>query len=201
MAPFEFFFSLYGLVLGLSVSVIATGFATAIQHRRRVRIGWLTPLLAAFVCLDIASFWETAWNAFRDLPFSYGLLVAGLVIALVYFTAASLVFPHQVEEDTALDDHFWANKRPTLLLMIAANTLLVLATSALVHGTPRGDTLSMHYAATWLLYVVLILPAALSRRRWLVATLIGLHTAVYLAIAALTLTGTPPVASVPAATP
>ncbi|WP_167309524.1 hypothetical protein [Brevundimonas naejangsanensis] len=53
---FEFFFSFYGLVLGLSVAVTATGLATAIQHRKKIQIGWLTPLLALFVCLDIASF-------------------------------------------------------------------------------------------------------------------------------------------------
>ena len=187
MSPFEFFFSLFGLVLGLSISVIASGLATAIQHRRTVRIGWLTPLLAAFVALDIASFWETAWQGFRDLPFSYGLLVAGLVIALVYFVAASLVFPHRIEDGASLDDHFWANKRPTLLLMVAANTLLLLAMAAVVQGTPRGRSLLLNYGATWLLYVLLILPAALSRRRALVATLIGLHTVIYLLLAAATL--------------
>lgn len=187
MSPFEFFFSFYGLILGLSVSVIATGFATVIQHRRTVCIGGLTPLLATFLALDIASFWEVAWTSFRDLPFSYGLLVAGMVIALVYFIAASLVFPHRIEDGMSLDEHFWANKRPTLLLMIAANTLLVLATMALVQGTPRGQALTLNYGMTWLLYVALILPAALSRRRAVVTALIGLHTAIYLALAVITL--------------
>ena len=189
MSPFDYFFTLYGLVLGLSVSVIATGLATAIQHRRSLRIGWLTPLLAAFVCLDIASFWETAWQAFRGLPFSYGLLVAGLAIALVYFVAASLVFPHRIEDGLALDDHFWANKRPTLLLTSAANTLLVLAVIALARGKGSSGMVAS-YAITWGLYVVLIVPAALSRRRWLVVTCLGLHTAVYLSIAVANLAGT-----------
>lgn len=193
MSACEFFFSFYGLVLGLSVSVIATGLATAIQHRRTVRIGWLTPLLAVFVALDIASFWDAAWNAFRDLPFSYGLLVAGLVVALVYFVAASLVFRHQIEDGMSLDNHFWANKKPTLLLMIAANTLLVLATAGLIFGTPNGRFLSLYYGATWLLYLLLILPAALSRSRRLVATMLGLHTAIYLALAVARLVTAKPV--------
>lgn len=62
MGTFEFFFSFYGLVLGLSVAVIATGLATSIQHRAQVRMGWLTPMLALFVCLDIVSFWSNAWG-------------------------------------------------------------------------------------------------------------------------------------------
>ena len=191
MSPFDYFFTLYGLVLGLSVSVIATGLAAAIQHRRSVRIGALTPLLAAFVCLDIASFWETAWQAFRGLPFSYGLLVAGLVIALVYFVAASLVFPHRIEDGLALDDHFWANKRPALLLTTTANTLLVLAVIALTRGKGSAALIA-NYAVTWGLYIVLIVPAALSGRRWLVVTLLGLHTAIYLVLAGITLAQTSP---------
>ena len=93
MSAFEFFFSFYGLLLGLSVAVIATGAARAFKHRKTVRVGWLTTLLATFVALDIATFWDAAWNNFRHLSFSYGLIVAGLVIATVYFIAASLLFP------------------------------------------------------------------------------------------------------------
>ena len=72
MSAFEFFFSFYGLLLGLSVAAIATGVATVIHHRRRVQIGWLTPTLATFVALDIASFWGSAWTNFKEMPFSYG---------------------------------------------------------------------------------------------------------------------------------
>jgi tetrahydromethanopterin S-methyltransferase subunit G len=97
LSAFEFFFGFYGMVLGLSVAVIATGFATSIQHRKAIRIGWLTLLLALFVSLDIATFWDAAWHTFRDAPFSYGMLVIGLAIALVYFIAASLIFPHQID--------------------------------------------------------------------------------------------------------
>ena len=121
MSAFEFFFSFYGLLLGLSLAVIATGAATAIQHRHKIRIGRLTPLLAVFVALDVASFWDFAWTTFRDVPFSYGLLVASLAVAVVYFIAASLVFPHQIEDGMSLDDHFWANRKVALLLTTAAN--------------------------------------------------------------------------------
>lgn len=83
MSPFEFFFGFYGLVLGLSVAAVATRLATSIQQRRTVRIGKLTPLLAGFFGLDIASLRDTASTSFRDVQYSYGLLVAGLVIAVV----------------------------------------------------------------------------------------------------------------------
>lgn len=184
MSAFEFFFSFYGLLLGLSAAVIATGLATAIQHRRAIRIGWLTPMLALFVGLDIANFWDSAWTNFRDLPFSYGLLVAGLAIALVYFIAASLVFPHQVENGMSLDDHFWANKTVVLLLTVAANFLLMLAAVGANLGKPGGDNVIIGYVLTLVLYVALVVPAAFARKPRLFAVLIGSHIVIYFLIAA-----------------
>ncbi len=184
MSAFEFFFSFYGLLLGFSVAVVATGLVLAIQHRKTVRIGWLTPLLAVFVGLDIASFWDQAWTNFQHLPFSYGLLVAGLAIAVTYFIAASMVFPLKLEEVTSLDEHFWANKKIVLLLLMAANLLGVAASVGANIGRPGGAGLLMSYAVTLLIYVGLTLPAALARKPRLVAITLGLQVAIYLFVAA-----------------
>ena len=185
MSAFEFFFSFYGLLLGLSAAVIATGLATAIQHRKKIRIGWLTPLLALFVGLDIASFWDFAWTIFRDIPFSYGLLVVGLVIALVYFVAASLVFPHDIEDGLSLDDHFWANKKLVLLLTTVANVLAVVAMIPVIMSKAGGAFLLGNYAVTVSLYVALVVPAAFARKKTLFAWLIGIHIVIYLLLAGL----------------
>jgi len=183
MSAFEFFFSFYGLVLGLSVAVIATGFATAIQHRRAIRIGWLTLLLALFVALDIATFWDAAWHTFRTAPYTYGMLVVGLTIALVYFLAASLVFPHQIEDGMDLDDHFWANKKSVLLLTTAANSLMVCVSVALQWGKPGFASLAQAMGGLLALYAALVVSAAMTRsRRWF-AGLLGLHVLLYLIIA------------------
>ena len=185
MSAFEFFFSFYGLVLGLSVAAIATGLALAIQNRRTVKVGFLTPLLATFVALDIASFWDFAWTIFRDAPFSYGLLVMGLLIALTYFVAASLVFPYAATERPSLDDHFWANKRTVLLLTTLANLIALALATPFVLALPDGGRIIISYAVTVTLYLVLIVPAAFARKRALFITLVGLHVVIYLAIAVL----------------
>ena len=185
MSAFEFFFSFYGLLLGLSVAVIATGVATAVQHRKTIRIGWLTPLLALFVGLDVATFWDSAWNNFRHLPFSYGLLVAGLAIATTYFIAASLVFPQQIEDGMSLDDHFWANRRQVLLLLVAANLISVAVLVPVNMARMGGANLLATYGLYVAIYIGLIVPAAFVRKAWLVGALVGLHTAIYLAIAVL----------------
>jgi tetrahydromethanopterin S-methyltransferase subunit G len=186
VSAFEFFFSFYGLVLGLSLAVIATGLATAIQHRRKVRIGWLTPVLALFVVLDVASFWDFAWTVFRDVPFSYGLLVASLVVAVVYFIAASLVFPHQIEDGMSLDDHFFANKKVVLLLTTAANVLALLVAAPILAGKPTAAMLMMNYGSALVFYVALVVPAAFIDNRKVFAWLTGIHIGIYLFSAIIT---------------
>lgn len=185
MSAFEFYFSFYGLALGLSVAVIATGLATAIQHRKTIRIGWLTLLLALFVGLDIATFWDAAWHAFRDAPFSYGMLVIGLAIALVYFIAASLVFPHQIVDGLDLDEHFWINKKIVLLLTTVANTIMVAISAVQIMDQPGARMVLLNYAIVYPLYLILIVPAALTRSKRLFTGLVGLHVLIYLAIACL----------------
>ena len=54
MRAFDLLFSFFGLVLGLSVAVIATAAARAFKHRKTVPSGWKTPMHATFVTLILA---------------------------------------------------------------------------------------------------------------------------------------------------
>ncbi|MNU42918.1 hypothetical protein [Brevundimonas sp. CEF1] len=187
MSAFEFFFSFYGLVLGLSVTVIATGVARAFKHRKTVPVGWKTPMLAAFVALDIATFWDAAWTNFSTAPYSYGLLIAGLVVAMIYFVATSLIFPEPEDEAPNLDSHFWANKRAVMLLLILAN-LMMLAGAVWMNLTKsNGMEVAISYGFNLFIYLALVIPAALTRRAWVFALTVGLHIAVYLYLVGLSI--------------
>ncbi len=128
MSAFEFFFSFYGLLLGLSVAELVGGFARVLHERQRVRFGWLTPLLAVFVAIDLATFWNQAWVFFRGAPFNPALLLVGLVIAATFYIAASVTFPRVsaegVETRLDLDEHFWAHRRVVFGCVLAANALV-----------------------------------------------------------------------------
>lgn len=135
MSAFEFFFSFYGLLLGLSVAELVGGFSRVLHERERIRFGWLTPLLAVFVAIDIATFWNQAWVIFRFAPFNFALLVLGLVVAGTFYVAASVTFPRVATEGRALnlDDHFWAHRRIVFACVLAAN-LIVAATFFAITG-------------------------------------------------------------------
>ncbi len=66
MTIFEMVFNLIGLVLGLALVEVLGGLAKTIKSRPEQRISWLTPLLGAWVVLDVSAFWGISWEV-RDL--------------------------------------------------------------------------------------------------------------------------------------
>ena len=98
MDAFNFAFSLFAIVLGLSLVEVLTGFARALRRRRVVHLGWLTPMVAMFVMLDLTSFWESGWASRRFVSPQYGILLIGLLVSGLYYLAASLVFPSEFGE-------------------------------------------------------------------------------------------------------
>jgi len=136
MSAFEFFFSFYGLLLGLSVAELVGGFARVLHERQRVRFGWLTPLLAIFVAMDVATFWSQAWTIFQGAPFNLSLLFVGLVVAATFYVAASVTFPRVTAEGVGdrvdLDQHFWAHRRLVFTCVLAANLIVAALLSTLM---------------------------------------------------------------------
>ena len=125
MSAFEFYFSFYGLLLGLSAAEVTNGLANAIGSRRSVAIGWLTPLLAFFFLTDIVSFWIFAWGARELIDIDWSPLFLGLAIAVTYYLAAALVFPRQVSEWPSLDEYYWKHKRLVIGGVALANAVVV----------------------------------------------------------------------------
>ncbi|MNL27343.1 hypothetical protein D3C87_1489300 [compost metagenome] len=128
MSAFEFFFSFYGLLLGLSVAELVGGFARVLHERERIRFGWLTPALALFVAIDIATFWNQAWVIFRGAPFNTFLLLVSLSVAATFYVAASVTFPRVSAEGAHdrvdLDAHFWAHRKLVFGCILAANLIV-----------------------------------------------------------------------------
>ena len=179
MSPFEFFFSFYGLLLGLSVAELVSGFSRVLHERQRVRFGGLTPLLALFVAMDVATFWSQAWTIFRGAPFSLALLFVGLTVAATFYIAASITFPRVtaegVEQKIDLDDHFWAHRRLIFTCILAANLIVVTIFISLMLADAGFATMSN--ARLWMGFGVFSLgtaAAAFAPRKWAGCALIVL---------------------------
>jgi len=138
VGPFEFYLSFYGLLLGLSVAAVASGMLDVIGARHRIRIGRLTLLLAAFVFFDITSFWVYLWGFREYVSVSSATMVGGLVVALIYYASAGLVFPRNVAEWPDLDEHYRANKRLVTGGILLANAI-VMAVTIWLRPAPVAD--------------------------------------------------------------
>lgn len=121
MTPFEFVFPLFGLLIGLSYAEILGGLARVLKAPGEARVGWLTPLLAVMLLINLTMFWYASWN-FRDagLPTREGLLQM-LTMSGSYYLAASMLFPHAVHDGFELDAFFMENKRVAVLAIAACN--------------------------------------------------------------------------------
>lgn len=131
MSNFDFVFTLFGLLLGLSLAEVLGGFGRALQKRRKVRIGWLAPLLGLVVLLDVSSFWLVAWAVRDAIPIAYFPMMCGVLICGLYYLVATLVFPHDLHEWTDLDLYYFAHKWQVIGGVIGCNALALGALVAL----------------------------------------------------------------------
>ena len=123
MSNFEFVFSLFGLLLGLALAELLSGLGTAIQSRKKIKVGWLTPLLGLFVALDVTSFWTLAWSIRDQIPAHYFAMMAGLLVNGLYYLVARLVFPREPEEWPDYDAYYFAHRKLVLGGVVVCNLL------------------------------------------------------------------------------
>lgn len=120
-------------------------------------------MLAAFVAIDIATFWNQAWVIFRGAPYNFALLVVGLVIAAVFYIAASVTFPRVSvdggKERIDLDTHFWAHRRLVFACILAAN-LIVVALMVALAGSNAGFAEIAWSSSLWAGLVLFVVSAA-----------------------------------------
>lgn len=124
MTQFELVFALFGLLIGLAIAEVLSGFARAVRLRRSrkaVRVGWLTPLLGLFVILDLLTFWVVAYGARDQLGADSLTLVCVLAIVGTYYLAAALIFPEDPDEWPDFDDHYDRQNRAVIGGLLAAN--------------------------------------------------------------------------------
>ena len=163
MSAFDFAFTLFGLLLGLSLAELFGGFARALRARRRIRIGWLSPLLALLMIIDLISFWVGAWNDRASITVTFPTLLFGAAIAGLYYMAAALVFPDDIDRGRDLDDYFMTQKL-WVVLAIQVSNWLVIAGNIILHGNFFTSAHTLIQPALWLSAGIALI---LARPRWL----------------------------------
>lgn len=142
MTPFQSYYSFFTLLIGLAVAAVARGFGTLWQTRQRTRVGYLTPLLAAFLLLDMSRFWLALWARQEIAPLGPVALASILCVTLPYVFVTTIIFPDDVAEWQSLDDYYDAHSRVIFCALLVSKVAgyaadgVLFKTSLRVHDLP-----------------------------------------------------------------
>jgi hypothetical protein len=173
---FGFMFGFYGLLLGLAVAEVASGFSRAYDERDKRKIGIVAPLFGVLLLVDLISFWMNAW-AYRDLPdVSYLIALAVALVALLYYFAATQVFPKATEKDT-LDNHIMEHRHVVIFCVLMSNLITQVPNAVSAFKTPWPASQIGLWAGLNVIYYVLLCGAALARSKRIVIILVAVAIA------------------------
>ncbi|WP_271077836.1 hypothetical protein [Aurantiacibacter sp. MUD61] len=193
MTDFEFIFVLYALILGLSLVELLGGLGRALEYEfardaegddAGFRIGWLTPLMAIFVMVDLMSFWMFAWTVRPLVTVSPQMLLGVMAFASAYYLAARLVFPADPERFRDLDTHYFRVSRTIFGILIA---LVFVQWAYLITISEIREVLFSTRSASLTIFFVAMMGAAMIFRNRhiqavLLVALIGRYLVLYLII-------------------
>lgn len=131
MSPFDFLFALFSLLLGLAMAEILQGFGKVMKFHararagleRRVRVGWLVPLLALYVLLSQLFFWTQTYNIQGRVPFNYVALLVVTAVVGGYYLLSVLVWPDELDEWPDFDTYYDQHNR----MILGGNLVLAIA--------------------------------------------------------------------------
>lgn len=141
MSAFEFLFSFYGLLLGLTLVEVVSGFSRALDAREERPMGYILPLLTGVMIMDIATQWGSAWRDFREVDFSFRYLVAALFMTLAYYFSATQLFPRDRSAVKSLDEHFFKHRLAILGGVLFANVLVTYDAMSKEFATNGADAM------------------------------------------------------------
>ena len=169
MSAFEFLFSFYGLLLGLSIAEMAAGFSRTWDRRAVHAVGWLAPLLGLILLADLISFWTNAWHLRDRVEVSYILAFSAAIITLLYYFAATQVFPRD-GSNVPPDEHVMAHRKAVVAAAILSNVLITIGVN-LMDGFSFGS-LAITLLMNAPLFVLLVAIGWLPGRRSVLAAML-----------------------------
>jgi hypothetical protein len=166
LSEFEYLLSFYGLLLGLSVANVATGFADMWRARSETAVGWCTPLLALYVLLASSGAWINLWNSRAEETVAAGPLLLSLAHFFPIIFISRAMFPRSGDGWSSLEDYYMAHRRVLVGAVIA--TRLVGAAGLIVAGEWPGWLAGAYLAARLALLTTMLLVGSvwLHRAGW-----------------------------------
>lgn len=127
MSQFEFFWAFYGLLLGLAVAELLSGFAALLRESVPPRLGVVTPLLGLQILVEMLANYVDAWGMARGAGVSLAEFAIPTFIGLLYYVAAVIIVPRQLSDWGSLDDYFDKRRKWIVGTLLLANATVSVA--------------------------------------------------------------------------
>lgn len=121
MNQFEFFWAFYGLLLGLAVAELLSGFAALLRESAPPRLGVVTPLLGLQILVEMLANYVDAWGMDRGAGVSLAAFAIPTFIGLLYYVAAVIIVPRHLADWASLDDYFDKRRKWIVGTLLLAN--------------------------------------------------------------------------------
>jgi len=178
---FSYLSVLLSIILGLAITQILKGIRGWALSRARVVVYWPTLILAALLLfVSVQSWW--AMFGMRGIPvWTFGMFAVVLLQITILYMLAALVLPDFFGEQTIdLRQHYFAQRKLFFGLFVLV-LLVSIAKDLVLGGTwPAPMNLAFH-----VVFIVLMLSAALSEREWYHKALAALGPLVFIVYVAL----------------
>jgi hypothetical protein len=121
---FSYFITFYSLILGLALTELLGGFAHMVRAKALKKLEPQTALLALFILVDICSTWVDGWLSLKDVTVNFAGLWAPVLLAICFYLAAAVVFPHDDSDHERLAEYYRERKRFVVGLLLAGEMLI-----------------------------------------------------------------------------
>jgi hypothetical protein len=182
MSNFELFMSFFGLLLGLAVAELMSGFANLARAKDRPKIGVITPVLGVVIFLSIMVSLLDAFRKLQDVPISLIGFALPTLIGIAYFVAAIAAVPRDQGSWESLDDYFFERRTWTAGMLLAASVLTLGIELRFTTGMIRSAEWARFadYAVANFLWLAAHVVTLTAGKRWMVLAGFGVLIALYL---------------------
>jgi hypothetical protein len=173
MSAFEALFAFYGLLLGLAIAAVATGFGDQWRRRRLRPIGVLVPLLGIYLLLAATRQWQNFFAARDALTMTPATLFTCLAMALPYTFVAQVMFPAAEDAVADGDAHYLADRR-VLITVLMIPPAISLTFNLIANPQFLIKDIASDIFGQIVPLIILAALLLLRQRRWQIAGLLAL---------------------------
>jgi len=132
-----------GMVVGLGITRLLTGYAGLIQHPDRARLSPIHLLWGLSILVELVLFWWWEFELYGVQHWNFGLFAFLIGYAITLYLLAALIFPDKIDEYASYEDFFL--KRRRWFFAIFGLTFVLDIVDTVVKGEPYFDTLGIGY--------------------------------------------------------